>query len=82
MANDNDDALVVVFSGNSVEAEMIKDMLETNGVQAALKDEFMGSIAPYIAPGGIGAVKVVVRQGNLDEAKLIMKELSGETSPD
>ena len=63
MVDENE--LVVVYSTNPIEAGFLKGLLEDSGVTVFLKDEFMGSIAPwYAAPGGVGAVKVVVPPRN------------------
>lgn len=59
---------LVIFSGEAWEAEIVKSILENEGIEAFLKDEYIGMLAPwYAAGGGAGAVKVVV--SNLDEKK-------------
>lgn len=67
--------LVVVHAGNSIEAGFVKSLLEEYGIAARLRDEMMGTIAPwYVAPGGVGAVKVVVTRSNYERAKAIIAE--------
>ena len=57
-----------MFAGTPVETTVLKGLLEDAGIAAFLKDEMMGGIAPwYVAPGGAGAVKVVI--ANADVAK-------------
>lgn len=46
---ENDTSLVEVFSGSPWEAELIKGLLESNGIQSSLKDGIMGVIAPYLS---------------------------------
>lgn len=51
MKEKNDDFLVEVFTGSPWEAELIKGLLESNGIQSALKDGLLATIAPYISDG-------------------------------
>jgi hypothetical protein len=80
----DDVKLVIVYSGNIVQAEFVKSLLEGAGIRCFLKDEFIGTIAPwYAAPGGVGAVKVVVREDDLDKAEAIVQDfLNSSTAPD
>ncbi len=71
MAEENE--LIVVYAGNSIAAGFLKNLLETEGIKAFLKDEIMGTIAaPYVSPGGVGAVKVVIAKRDIDKAKPII----------
>jgi hypothetical protein len=73
MSNPND--LVVVFSGNTFEADRVKIELENDGIPAFLKDEIIGTVAPWhAAPGGVGAVKVTVAQRDIDKANSIIQQ--------
>ena len=73
MSNSND--LVVVFAGDTFQANHAKNVLENNGIHAFLKDEFTGSIAPWhSAPGGAGAVKVIVSERDREKALQIIQE--------
>ncbi len=74
---------VVVYEGNTIEADLVKSLLEGNGITAFLKDEVMGTLAPfYVTPGGAGAVKVVVAREDLHLAEPILQEfLDGEPDP-
>ncbi|HUT85246.1 MAG TPA: DUF2007 domain-containing protein [Elusimicrobiales bacterium] len=68
--------LVVVFSGSSAQAGLIKGALEAKNITAFLKDEFLGAIAPvYTGAGLYQAVKVMVRQQDVEKAKEILKQL-------
>lgn len=65
----------VVFSGRPVDAGFVKSLLENAGIMAFLKDENMGTIAPWhAAPGGAGAVKVVINQKDQEAAESIVDE--------
>jgi hypothetical protein len=78
MSHPNDP--VVVFSGNTIEAGLMKDELENNGIPAFLQDEFIGTIAPWqAAAGGAGAVKVTVAQRDFEKAIHIVQQFSNGT---
>ena len=73
MSHSND--LVIVFAGDTFQASHAKNALENNGIHAFLKDEFTGSIAPWhSAPGGAGAVKVIVSERDREKALQIIQE--------
>jgi len=64
----------VIFAGSSMEAEIVKSMLVSSEIEAYLKDETVGTLAPwYTSPGGAGAVKVIVNINDLEEAKSIIE---------
>ena len=66
--------LVVVFAGASMEAEIVRNMLQNSGIMAFLKDQNVGTLAPwYTSPGGAGAVKIVVNDYDYEEAKAIIE---------
>ena len=50
MKEEDNSRLIEVFSGSRWEAELIKGLLESNEIDAALKDGLITTIAPYISP--------------------------------
>jgi hypothetical protein len=53
--------LVCIFSGSPVNAEMIKEILDDNGIAANFKNQYMGTIAPwYVSGGGASPAEVEV----------------------
>lgn len=66
----------VVYSGTIVQADLLKCLLQGTGIHVVLEDEFIGTIAPYESPGGAGAVKVLVRKGDMDQARSIVEDFS------
>jgi hypothetical protein len=81
MSEDNE--LIVVYAGTSIDAGFVKSLLEDAGIITFLKDEIMGSLAPwYVAPGGAGAVKVVIAKRDLDRAKSIVERFLDERFSD
>jgi hypothetical protein len=76
----NPDDPVIIYAGNPVEAELVRHELENNDIPAFLKDENIGTIAPWhVAPGGAGAVKVIVAQRDMERAGSIIQQfLNGQ----
>lgn len=73
MADINYEALVEVFKGNLWEAELVKGLLESEGVQAMIKDETLSAVtSPYSGMGG--AVLVMVNKEEEVYARKIVAE--------
>jgi len=69
------DDFSIIYSGNIVQADLLKCVLEGAGIEAMLEDEFVGMIAPYASsPGGLGAVKVVVANEDVQGAHQILED--------
>ncbi len=68
------DDFTVIYSGNIVQADLLKCLLEGKGIQTFLEDEFLGKMVPYaVAAGGAGAVKVLIANSDLDQARKMLK---------
>lgn len=79
MSEENE--LVVVYTGNPMDTAFLKSLLEADGITTFLKDEIMGTVAPfYVAPGGAGAVKVIIAKRDLDRAKPIVQKFDKKSS--
>ena len=64
---------IEIYSGTSLDAAFIKTMLEDAGIMAFLKDDNMGTIAPFqVSGGGAGAVKIVINAEHYEEARKIV----------
>jgi len=69
------DRLVEVFSGESFEAGRVQSLLESEGIEAALVGGGLGTSAPHLSVGGgVGAVRVAVRQADAERARQVMAE--------
>lgn len=66
---DDNTRLVDVFTGSRWEAELIKGLLESNDIAAALKDGLMTTIAPYISPTAC----VMIHEENYEAAMEIIR---------
>ena len=66
---------IEVFAGNIVEVGLVQSLLDNDGIQSWLKDEIVGTLNPwYAAPGGSGAIKVLVLKADFEKSKLIIEE--------
>jgi hypothetical protein len=64
---------VEIFSAGIEEAEFVKSLLEDAEIDVYIKDEFMGTLFPWVAaPGGAGSVCLVVSSENEDKALSII----------
>ena len=65
---------VEVFAGTSWQAEIIREMLSDNEIEAFLGDEIWGMDAPMQnAPDSVGTVRVFVDREHLHDAKVIVE---------
>jgi hypothetical protein len=68
---------VIVYAGGTADTALLRDLLEAAGVNARLGDEVMGTMAPYVIAGGTtAAVKVLVPEAQLDEAREVVVEFA------
>lgn len=59
-----------VFEGSAIEADLIKNMLEDNGISAIIKDDMMSQVFPlYVASGELKPVKVYIDRENFDRGQ-------------
>ncbi|MBC8592260.1 DUF2007 domain-containing protein [Oscillospiraceae bacterium N12] len=72
MKEEDNSRLVEVFNGSRWEAELIKGLLESNDIEALLKDGLMTAIAPYISP----TVSVMVKEEDYESAMEVIRSRS------
>lgn len=76
----NSSLVVVLFSGSAVEAEMVKDYLVDNGISACLRNQYMGSIAPwYVSGGGAAPVDVEILDSDKERAAQLLEDFKRTT---
>ena len=75
MVDVNKDKLVTVFAGTVWQAELIKGMLDANGIPCAIMDETIGAVTSSYA-GLEGDVLVVVTEEEKNRALEIIKQNS------
>ena len=69
----NEERLVQVFAGNVWQAQLVKGLLDANGIPCAINDETVGAVISQYAPN-IGDVYVVVTEENKEKALKVIKE--------
>ena len=70
-----DSKLIVVFKGNLIDSEIVKDILNDNEVIASIKNQLMGTIAPwYVSPGGLDPVEIEILQKDEEKALGLIAE--------
>lgn len=74
MKGKDETLLVEVFTGSPWEAEVTKGLLESNGIEAMVKDGIMGTLAPYISP----VVSIMVNEDDYESATEIIKSQEKE----
>ena len=76
--NQDDSKLITVYTGNLVDAEMIKNRLIEAGISASMKNQLMSSIAPWqISAGGFEPAGVMVFQEDKEKALMLIEEFKG-----
>ncbi len=65
---------VIVFTGHAWEAEMLKIILEKEGIKAFVNNEVIGTLFPFYTTPGMGAVRVIVSKSDADNATAVVKE--------
>jgi len=64
-----DDELVTVRNCNYLhEAEFIKSLLDADGIDAEIPDQYMAGVQPGLG-GTIGGIRVTVRSSDLERAQ-------------
>jgi hypothetical protein len=71
MAKGND--WIVVYSGTIVEADLLKCLLDGEGIESQLQNETIGKIAPYLSPAGAGVNLAIVSE-DLEKARPIVED--------
>jgi|SRR5262245_2866595 len=53
----------------SVEAEMARELLANNGIDAILQGAYFGGLQPLLAPGGFSEIQLLVPEGEFERAR-------------
>jgi len=67
----------LLVTNNEIEAEMIKDLLESGGIPVVIRSS---KVSPYpVSIGKMGEVKVLVRKIDLETAKAALDQGLGDS---
>lgn len=73
MSQENKNELVLVYTGSPINAEIINQMLNENGILSQIKNELMSTLAPWqVSGGGFEPVEIYVLGSDEEEAKSIV----------
>ena len=61
--------LIEIFNGNPFQAQMVKNLLENEGIESFLKDEIMARSPIYSSSGG---VRVMISEPDYEKAMLVV----------
>jgi hypothetical protein len=53
----------------SIEAEMARELLANNGVDAVLQGAFFGGLEPLLTPGGFSEIQLLVPEDEFEHAR-------------
>jgi len=71
----NEEWVVILVTYDSLEAEMIKDLLESGGISVVLRSS---KVSPYpVNIGKMGEIKVLVRKEDQDVAEEVIRGTVG-----
>ena len=73
MSNVNDEKLVQVFAGTLWQAELVKGLLDSNGIPCDIKDNTIGAVTSSYA-GLDGDVLVIVNETDEERALEIIEK--------
>lgn len=77
-----DDDLILIYSGNPIDSEIIKDIFTDNGIAVNLKNELMGTIAPWhVSAGGINPIELEIFAKDKEEALRLIHEFNKGNNP-
>lgn len=65
--------LIEVYEGTLFECQLIKHLLENEGVESILNNELLGTRGGY-TPRPSGGVTIIITDNNYDKAKSIVDE--------
>ncbi|WP_320018417.1 DUF2007 domain-containing protein [Labilibaculum manganireducens] len=81
-ANKDDLDLIVIYSGNPIDSEIIKDILTENGIAVNVKNQLMGTIAPWqVSAGGVNPVELEIFARDKEQALRLINEFTKGNNP-
>ncbi len=66
---------VKIFDGDLWQTGILKSLLDNAEIESFVKDEYMGTLKPWVtAGGGAGAIKIFVAQADVERALQVVAE--------
>jgi len=77
---EKDTDLIEIYRGNPINSEIIKDILNDNGIIASMTNQIMGNIAPfYVSAGGLDPVGVEIFARDKEKALALIEAFNKST---
>ena len=74
---DNNSDLMIIYEGNSIESEMVKEILQDHGIIVNIKNQLMGTIAPWqVSAGGFDPIKLEIFVKDKEKALRLIEEFN------
>lgn len=70
---------LVLITGDSTEAEMVKDLLESGGIPVVMRSSKVGPFPVNV--GKMGEIKLFVRASDREAAEKVIREEHGTENP-
>ncbi len=75
MNKDNEHTLVEIFAGKTIDAEIVKTLLQNAEIESYLKDELIGNLVPWNASaGGTAAVKIFISSDDYEKGREVVDD--------
>lgn len=72
---DQNDKLISIFSGSPIEAEMVNQLLNENDIETMIKNQLMGTLAPWqVSAGGNNPVEVIIHKSDIQKAQELVED--------
>jgi Putative prokaryotic signal transducing protein len=65
----------------SIEAEMARELLANNGVDAVLQGGYFGGLEPLLTPGGFSEIQLLVPEDEFERARQLYEAFFGSEGP-
>ncbi|MGQ7870070.1 putative signal transducing protein [Sunxiuqinia sp. sy24] len=70
-----DHETVVIYTGKTMDAEMVNQLLNNQGIETLISNQLMGSIAPWqVSAGGFEPVEIIINKEDEAKARQLIKE--------
>lgn len=61
MSHEVKEKMILIYSGSPVDAIMVNQLLNESGIYTHVKNEIMGTLAPWqVTPGGMDPVEIFI----------------------
>lgn len=61
--------VTLAYFAKSIEAEMARELLANNGIDAILQGAYFGGLEPLLTPGGFSEIQLLVPEDQFERAR-------------